>query len=330
MLFNKKLTFKCYFIYIYKKIIVMFLKLFSSFLADTINIIPPKKYKVLGYNIVDKSNTVVNCELIENGKNISLDLKDIVKNKLHYFCSADVLLLSELTKNKISDRYIYKTNTNSNYYNILAILFIVCLLISNLAATKLCNFFGYILPGGTIFFPLLYIINDILTEVYGFKASRKVIWLALACNLLLVMSLYLVVLMPSPQDIGNNLAFAQIFSLSPRILFASIISYFFGELANATIISLLKIKMKGGYFALRAITSTIIGSFLESIIFCVLAFINRMSILEIISMIVTLTIIKVLYELLVIPITTKIVMFLKTKEGFDIFEEHTISKSLFS
>lgn len=210
---------------------------------------------------------------------------------------------------------------NFKYYNIITIAFITCLITSNLAATKLWQIGTLILPGGMLVFPLLYVLNDILTEVYGFTASRRVIWVALFCNLFVTVILFIVVQLPPAGHWPNQESFANIFSLTPRIFIASISSYFIGELLNASTISTLKIMLEGRNFAMRAILSTCVGAFIETALFVAIAFSGILPTAHLFSMIFTMTIIKVLYELIILPITVKITAFLKKSEGIDSFEQ---------
>jgi len=214
-----------------------------------------------------------------------------------------------------------QTNRKFKYYDIIAIAFITCLITANLGATKLWQFGSLTLPGGIFVFPMLYVLNDILTEVYGFTASRKVIWLALFSNLFLTLVLYGVVYLPPSDHWNNNEAFIQIFSLTPRIFVASLVSYFIGELLNASIISTLKIMLEGRNFALRAILSTCVGAFIETAIFVSIAFGLKLPVSHLLSMIFTLTALKVLYELAVLPITVKVTCYLKKVENMDSYEK---------
>lgn len=309
----------------------MFLNSFSSQLKDTLSMGVNIKYRIVDIlNIEEK--IIVKYEFLKTGEYLTADLTDIIKkNKLQFFSSQDILVLSkrfdmsqELLNAKANNIY----GTKSSFYYPLTIMFILCLLISNLAAIKICNFWGVNVPGGILIFPLLYIINDVLTEVYGFSASRKVVWIALLSNLIFSVFLYIVVLMPYPEYWYEQESFAKIFSLSPRIFFASTISYLFGEMTNATILSLLKLRFKGKFFALRAIISTFIGALLESIVFCFAGFFGKFDVYQISIMALSLTIIKVIYEMLVMPITMRVVGFLKFKEAKDVFEKPSF-KELF-
>jgi hypothetical protein len=222
-----------------------------------------------------------------------------------------------------------KSLGNSKFYHILGTIFVFCLLISNIAEMKLLDVFGYAqIGGGTLFFPLLYVLNDVLTEVYGFSASRRIIWSALCFNLLFTMLMYVVMMLPSGPDWQEKDAFETIFALSPRIVLGSIISYFIGELINSTIISALKMKFEGKIFAVRALFSTLIASFIESVLFAYIAFFNRMPHDELLKMICLLTISKVLYELIFMPITISLVKYLKRAENLDVYEKPSFKKIL--
>lgn len=211
------------------------------------------------------------------------------------------------------------------FYNLINISFVFCLLISNIAEVKIMDVFGYAQVGaGTLFFPLLYVMNDILTEVYGFSASRKTIWLALGFNLLFTLLMQLILALPEGSDWQEKQAFETVFTLSPRIVVASISSYFIGELLNSAIVAWLKFQFKGRIFVIRALFSTLIASFIESAMFGYIAFNNRIPDEELIKMVCMLTIMKVLYELLVMPFTVMLVSYLKKAEGLDIYEKPSI------
>jgi uncharacterized integral membrane protein (TIGR00697 family) len=219
--------------------------------------------------------------------------------------------------------------TNTRIYHTLTLIFIFCLLVSNIAEMKITSFLGVAQIGaGTLFFPLLYVMNDVITEVYGFSASRRTIWLALVCNLSFSLLMYGVVHLPDGSDWQEKEAFETIFTLSPRIMAGSLTSYFLGELVNSTIMSLLKLKLKGKMFAARAIFSTFIAAFIESIIFGMIAFYGRIPDDELVKMTITLALIKVLYEILVMPITTWLVIILKRTEKLDVYEQPSLRKVL--
>lgn len=219
-----------------------------------------------------------------------------------------------------------KININqTKYYNFITIFFVFCLLISNLAEIKIIDVFGWGQFGaGTIFFPLLYVLNDIVTEVYGYTASRRTIWLALFFNLLFSMIMYLVMFLPSGPDWQEKEAFETVFALSPRIIIGSITSFYVGELINAIIIANLKLQLKGKIFAVRALFSTLISSLIESILFSIIAFYGRLPGNELVKMICMLTLAKVLYEFFIMPLSIKLTTFLKKAENLDVYEKPTL------
>lgn len=200
-------------------------------------------------------------------------------------------------------------------YNLLTISFIFCLLLSNIAEIKIINLFNLIQVGaGSIFFPYLYILNDLITEVYGFAASKKSIYLALIFNITFTILIQLVLLLPNGGDWKEHDAFDMIFSSSPRITIASLSSYFIGELSNSYILSVLKIKFKGRMFASRAIFSTLISSTLESFIFGIIVFYKRIPNIEIIKMSLALIAIKVLCEIMTLPLLELLIKHFKKLE----------------
>lgn len=219
------------------------------------------------------------------------------------------------------------TLTNTKFYHFFTLSFVFCLLISNIAEMKVINVANIAQVGaGTIFFPLLYILNDVITEVYGFSASRRTIWTALFFNLLFTILMQLVMVLPDGNDWIEKEAFETVFSLSPRIIIASLSSYFFGELINSSILSTLKLKFRGKLFALRAIFSTLVSSFLESIMFGFVAFYGRIPDDELIKMAIMLTIMKVLYEIITFPLTQLLVNYLKKTEKLDVYEKPSLKK----
>lgn len=284
------------------------------------------KYRISSFDY-DVNDVSVNCELVGTDSLIRLNLNEIItSDKLQFFCTKDVLLLTNAFNHQQKSN-VPSVNNEKKYYTVITIAFTILLLSSNLAEAKICNFFGYAIGAGTLIFPLLYVLNDVLTEVYGFSASRKTILIALCVNCLFSLFIYGVILLPSSEHWDGQNAFEQTFAISPRIVFASVISYFIGELLNATILAFLKIKLHGKYFAFRAIFSTLVGSLIESTMFAYIAFFGRIPVNDLIEMVVLLTLIKVVYEILIMPITIKTVSLLKEREGISVFEKPSL-KSL--
>jgi uncharacterized integral membrane protein (TIGR00697 family) len=227
--------------------------------------------------------------------------------------------------NKILEETKYNINslTEISFFHILSIAFCFLFILSNIAASKISVVSGVYIDTGTAFFPLLYIINDITTEVYGFKASRKVIWFAVLCNIVFVLALSSIVNLSYSYGYSINTSFDVVFNFSPRILVASVSSFLIGEYINSVILSVSKIKFSGRLFPVRAIFSTFVGVSIESAIFSVIAFYGVISVEELISMSILLIAVKVLYEIFSIPITLKIVKYLKLKENLDHYDYDT-------
>ena len=154
------------------------------------------------------------------------------------------------------------------YFDVLVALFVAVLLISNIASTKILSLWKFTFDGGTILFPLSYIFGDILTEVYGFKRSRRVIWLGFVSALIMSVTLFIVQLLPPATDWQYQQSFENILGFVPRIVMASLIAYFAGEFSNSVILSRLKIFTHGKYLWTRTIGSTLVGQGLDTMIFC--------------------------------------------------------------
>ncbi|MBA8666380.1 queuosine precursor transporter [Holosporaceae bacterium 'Namur'] len=215
----------------------------------------------------------------------------------------------------------YQKNTNSLL--VIGVLFSAFLILSNLAENKICEIYGFYFAGGLVFFPLTYIFDDVLTEVYGFKVCRKIIWLAFFSNLVVIVGLYLVMLIKPAAEWQNQEAFDTIYHQSFRVLLASFISFLFGEFINAFVLAKLKIKTKGKHFWFRAILSSALGVFVENTIFCFIAFLGIMEFSVIWNIIITGYLFKLFYEIVALPLTYKIVNFLKNKDGIDYYDYKT-------
>jgi len=164
--------------------------------------------------------------------------------------------------NKVSQRFIA-----------IAAIFITCLITANIIAVKLISIGGLILPAAIIIFPLSYIFGDILTEVYGFRSARKVIWLGFLCNLIAVLAIWIGGLLPAaPFWEDKQAAYDTILGYVPRVLLASFVAYLIGEFANSFVLAKMKIKTKGRWLWTRTIGSTIVGQGLDSAIFITIAF----------------------------------------------------------
>lgn len=308
----------------------MLFKSLASLFKDVVTENNSYKYKVTRIEYGKHPDDVnVYCEEALQDEVVIFCLKDIFQeNKLQYFSASDVLLLSREFNSTKVDKIISYYDTKK-YYNLIGLVFTLCLVVSNLAAIriwslKLGSFGEWHFAGGIFIFPLLYVLNDVVTEVYGFLASRKIIWTALFANCVFSLFLYGVTFLPAVHGVPGQEEFTGIFRQSPVIVVASVTSYFIGELINATIISWLKIRFKGQLFVFRALFSTLMGAFTESAIFCVVAFTGRMPNEVLVNMIFSLTTIKVIYEIVVMPITVRLVAFLKNSEKMNVFEKPSL------
>jgi uncharacterized integral membrane protein (TIGR00697 family) len=209
---------------------------------------------------------------------------------------------------------------NYQYLDVLVALFVAVLIISNIASTKILTLWKFTFDGGTILFPLSYIFGDILTEVYGYRQSRRVIWLGFISALLMSLVFYVVQLLPPAPDWHNQKAFEIILGFVPRIVLASLMAYFAGEFSNSVILSRLKIYTRGKFLWTRTIGSTIIGEGIDTAVFCTVAFYGVLPGTVLLAVILSNYIFKCSLEILFTPVTYLIVGFLKRKEKEDVFD----------
>jgi len=208
----------------------------------------------------------------------------------------------------------------SRLYVILGCLFVTCLLISNMVAGKLITVLGKALPAAVILFPITYIFGDVLTEVYGFKRARLIIWTGFACNLLMAVIFMLVVALPYPEFWEQQEAYAVVLGMTPRVVVASLVGYFLGEFTNSAVLSKLKLLTRGKWLFSRTIGSTIVGEGIDTVVFITIAFAGTVSSSVLLSMIAAQYIFKVVYEILVTPLTYLVVGWVKKKEGVDVYD----------
>jgi uncharacterized integral membrane protein (TIGR00697 family) len=211
----------------------------------------------------------------------------------------------------------------SIWFLLVVVLFVTCLIAANIIAVKLIEVWGMILPAAIIIFPISYIIGDVLTEVYGYRQARRVIWLGFLCNLLVVVAIAVAQALPAAGFWRGQAAFEQILGATPRILMASFLAYLVGEFANAFVLAKLKIATSGRHLWLRTIGSTLVGQFLDSAIFITLAFAGIIPLTGLLVAIVTQWLVKSAYEALATPVTYLIVGFLKRIEGVDVYDRDT-------
>lgn len=204
-----------------------------------------------------------------------------------------------------------------------AALFVTCLLAANTMATKLIAIGGVVLTAGIVIFPISYVIGDVLTEVWGYGAARRVIWLGFACNALMVAALWLGGKLPAAPFWKGQEAYDAIFGQTPRVLAASFVAYLVGEFANAFVLAKLKLATRGRWLWLRTIGSTVVGQALDSIVFVTLAFAGAVPPRVLVPIVAAQWIVKVVYEAAATPLTYAAVAWLKTREGVDAYDRHT-------
>jgi uncharacterized integral membrane protein (TIGR00697 family) len=209
------------------------------------------------------------------------------------------------------------------HLEVITALFAVVLIISNIVSTKITTIGFLTFDAGTILFPLAYIFGDILTEVYGFKRARKVIWIGFGLLALSTITIYIVGLLPSASDWPNQEAYQTILGLTPRIVLGSFAAYLVGEFTNSYILAKIKLKTKGKMLWLRTISSTLIGQILDTSIFVFIAFYGVFSTEVLISIIISNYILKVGIEILFTPFTYSIVNKLKVSEQVDTYDTNT-------
>jgi len=221
----------------------------------------------------------------------------------------------------------------SQRFLVIAALFITCLITANIIAVKLITLgiepirhggfqFPGPLPAAIVIFPISYIFGDILTEVYGYRQARKVIWLGFLCNLIAVFAFWVAGRIPA-LDSGVQNAYERILGYTPRLLAASFSAYLVGEFANSFVLAKMKIMTKGRFLWTRTIGSTIVGEGLDATVFIIIAFGGTLSWPLITGIILTHWLVKTGYEVVATPFTYMVVNFLKRKEGIDTYDSDT-------
>lgn len=218
---------------------------------------------------------------------------------------------------------------------VIGMLFSVCLITSNLLETKLFHLYGSVnLTCGFIVFPISYILNDCIAEVWGFRKARLVIWLGFLMNFFVVVLGGIACLLP-PVEPGSDAAFCEVFGFAPQVAFASFTAFVTGSFLNAWVMSKMKLGAKGKerfswHFSSRAILSTIVGESVDSLIFFPFAFYllpllfegsPKVSFSMVVSLMLTQVVAKTLFEVLLLPVTIRVVQFLKKHEGLDVYDE---------
>lgn len=195
--------------------------------------------------------------------------------------------------------------SKAELFAILTALTSTVLIVSNLASTKMFDFFGtgLVWDGGAILFPVSYILGDIVTEIFGFKNAKKVIWTAFAMNLIAVLALFIVQILPPGPGWGNQVAFETIIGFMPRIVAGSLIAFVAGQILNAYVFVKIKEITKGKRLWQRAIGSSLVGDLVDTVLFTTIAFIGTISTPQFIGLLIIAYISKIIGETVLLPVT---------------------------
>ncbi|HTB12356.1 MAG TPA: queuosine precursor transporter [Bryobacteraceae bacterium] len=209
------------------------------------------------------------------------------------------------------------------HFDLLLAIFIVVLLISNLVGQKLCAIGPFVISGGQLLFPLTYIFGDVFTEVYGYAASRRAIWLGFIANALLAIMGLITVWLPPAPGWHNQEAFATVFYQIPRLIVASLIAFWCGEFANSYTLARMKLWTNGRMLWTRTVGSTVVGQFVDTIVLVVIGFGGTAPPMTLATLALSAYLGKVIYEVVATPLTYAVVGFLKRSEGLDAFDYHS-------
>jgi len=213
--------------------------------------------------------------------------------------------------------------SGSPWFLVIVALFVTSLITANLIAVKVLAFGPWVTDAGLLTFPIAYIVGDVLTEVYGYAAARRVIWLGFLCNAIVVGAIQLAGALPAEGSWDGGEAWGRIFDAAPRILLASFCAYLVGEFANSYVLARLKVATNGRWLWTRTIGSTIVGQGLDTLIFVTIAFAGVFSGQVLWEMLYTGWLLKTVYEVLATPLTYLVVHKLKAAEGIDIYDRDT-------
>ncbi len=205
-------------------------------------------------------------------------------------------------------------------FMLFGILFCVCLITANVLETKQMAFGPVTITGGLLVFPVSYIINDCVCEVWGYGRARLLIWMGFAMNFMFVAFGALADAIPGAPYWDNEEGFHSVFGLAPRVAAASFVAFLVGSFVNAYVMSRMKISSAGHHFSVRAILSTVYGETADSLIFFPLALLGVVPLASMPSLIVSQVVLKTLYEVIVLPVTIRVVAFAKKREGEDAYD----------
>lgn len=207
-------------------------------------------------------------------------------------------------------------------YMVCGILFAVCLIVANIVEQKLIRIGNFEATAGLLIFPISYILNDIIAEVWGYKKARFIIWCGFAMNFLAVAIFQLSIWAPASDNFNHQEQFSMVLGNTLRLSVASFIAFLCGSFINAFVMSRMKVIQKGRRFSLRAVVSTLFGEGGDSLVFFTLAFYGIIPGNDLIMLILTQAGMKTGYEVIILPLTNLIVKKVKEQEGQDVYDEH--------
>lgn len=205
---------------------------------------------------------------------------------------------------------------------VLGIVFCVCLVAANLLETKVVQLGPIAVTAGLIVFPVSYIINDCIAEVWGFRKARLIIWMGFLMNFFVVALGQIAIAIPAAPFWEGEEAFDFVFGMAPRIAAASLTAFLVGSFINAYVMSRMKVASQGRHFSARAILSTVAGESADSLIFFPLAFGGLMPVNELMKMMVVQVVLKTAYEIVILPVTIRVVNYIKRMDESDVYDEH--------
>jgi queuosine precursor transporter len=210
------------------------------------------------------------------------------------------------------------------YFDYVMAAFVAILLLSNLiGASKLATVDGFTFGAGILFFPISYVIGDVLTEVYGYANARRCVWTGFAALLFMAFMSYVVVAMPPAADWGGQAAYESVFGSTWRIVLASVIAFWAGEFVNSFVLAKMKVMTGGKHLWARTIGSTFFGQAVDSLLFYPIAFLGIWSTSQVLTVMVTNWLLKVVWEAVLTPVTYAVVAWFKAREGVDVFDTGT-------
>ena len=204
---------------------------------------------------------------------------------------------------------------------LLGILFNVCLIAANLLETKVITLCGLTVTAGLLVFPVSYIINDCIAEVWGFRKARLIIWTGFAMNFFVVSLGLVAVALPAAPFWAGEEHFNFVFGMAPRIVAASLAAFLVGSFLNAYVMSRMKLRSGGRHFSVRAIASTVVGETADSLLFFPIAFGGVIAWRELAAMMVLQIVLKSLYEVIILPVTVRVVRYVKRIDGSDVYDD---------